>query len=96
MGVGRGDDQLADPSGCVERNRVRDETAEAEAEEIGFGDPQMVEQRHDVTGQCVDRHGAVGVGGVPVARSSTAITCLLAARGSSNGPKLSSIVIRPP
>ena len=67
VGVRRGDDQLADPGGRAERDRVRDETAEAEAEEIGLGDPQMVEQRDDVTGQRLDRHRAVGVGGVPVA-----------------------------
>src|SRR6059058_4805221 len=48
VGVRRGDDQLADPGGCAERNRVGDETAEAEAEEIGFGEPQIVEQRDDV------------------------------------------------
>ena len=67
VGVRRGDDQLADPGGRAERDRVRDQTAEAETEQIGLGDPQMVEQRDDVTGQRLDRHRAVGVGGVPVA-----------------------------
>ena len=67
VGIRRGDDQLADPGGRAERDRVRDETAEAETEQIGLGDPQMVEQRDDVTGQRLDRHRAVGVGGVPVA-----------------------------
>jgi hypothetical protein len=51
----------------TERDRVRDETAEAEAEQIGLGDPQMVQQRDDVTGQRLDRHRAAGVGGVPAA-----------------------------
>jgi hypothetical protein len=45
MGVRRGDDQLADPGGRAERDRERDQTAEAEAEQIGLGDPQMIEQR---------------------------------------------------
>src|SRR5258706_28640 len=67
VGVRRGDDQLADPGGCAKRDRVRHETAEAEAEEIGLGDPEMVEQRDNVTAQRLDRHRAVTVGGVPVA-----------------------------
>ena len=48
--IRRGDDQLADPGGDAERDRVRDETAEAKTEQIGLGQPQMVEQRHDVSG----------------------------------------------
>jgi hypothetical protein len=67
VGVRRGDNQFGDPRGRTERDRVRDETAEAETEQIGVGDPQMVEQRDDVTGQRLDGHRAVGVGGVPVA-----------------------------
>ena len=67
MGVRRGDDQFADPGGRAERDRVRDQAAQAEAEQIGLGDPQMVKQRDDVIGQCLDRHRAAGVGGVPVA-----------------------------
>ena len=67
VGVRRGDDQLADPARGTERDRVRDETAEAETEEIGLGDPQMVEQRDDIVGERLDRHRTVGVGGVPVA-----------------------------
>jgi hypothetical protein len=39
VGVRRGDDQLADPGRRAERHRIRDETAEAEAEEIGVFDP---------------------------------------------------------
>ena len=50
----------------MSRDRARDQAAEAEAEQIGLGDSQMVEQRDDVTGQRLDRRAA-GVGGVPVA-----------------------------
>ena len=67
MGVRRGGDQLAGPGGRGERDRARDETAEAEAEQIGLGDPPMIEQRDNVTGQRLDRHRTAGVGGVPVA-----------------------------
>jgi hypothetical protein len=67
VGVCRGDDQLANPGGCAERDRARDQAAEAEAEQIGLGDPQLVQQRDDVPGQRLDRHRAAGVGGVPVA-----------------------------
>ena len=96
MGVRRGDDQPADPGGRAERDRVRDETAEAEAEEIGLGDPQVVEQRDDVARpapRCIGRPVSAVC---PWPCSSTAITCLLAARGSSSGPKLRSMVSRPP
>ena len=89
MGGRRGDDRFADPGGRTERDRVRDQTAEAEAEQIGLGEPQMVKQRDDVIGRPVP---AV----CPWPWSSTAITCLLAARGWSNGPKLRSMVSRPP
>ena len=58
-----------------------------EAEQIGLGDPQMIEQRNDVTGQRLDHHRAAGVGGVPVALGSTAITCPLAAKSSSSWPE---------
>ena len=37
MGVRRGDDQLAGPGGRAERDRVRDQAAEAETEQIGLG-----------------------------------------------------------
>ena len=67
VGIRRGDDQLADPGGRAERDRERDQTAEAQAEQIGLGDPQVIEQRNDVTGQRPDRHRAAGVGGAPVA-----------------------------
>src|SRR5262249_57738855 len=46
---------------------VLKKTGESETEEIGPGEPQMVEQRDDVTGQRLDGHRAAGVGGVPVA-----------------------------
>jgi len=65
-GVRRGHDQLADPGGRAERDRVRDQAAEAETEQVGPGDSQMIQQRDDVTGQRLDRHRAAGVGGVPV------------------------------
>ena len=67
VGVRRGDDQLADPGRRAERYPGRDQATEAETEQIGLGDPQMVEQRDNVTGQRLDRHRAVSVGGVPVA-----------------------------
>jgi hypothetical protein len=82
--------------GRAERDRVRDEAAEAEAEEIGRGDPQMVEQRDDVTGQRLDRHGAAGVGGVPVALEFRRDHLPARREGSSNGRKLRPMVIRPP
>jgi hypothetical protein len=43
-----------------------DQAAEAETEQIGLGNAQMVQQRDDVTGQRLDRHRAAGVGGVPM------------------------------
>lgn len=67
VGVGRGDDQLAHATGDTERDRARDETAEVEAKEIGLGDAELVEQGDHVTGQRVDCHRAVGVGGATVA-----------------------------
>jgi hypothetical protein len=80
VGVRRGGDQLADPGGRAERDRTRDETAEAETEQIGLGDPQLVEQRDNVTGQRLDRHRGPGSAVCPWPCSSTAITCLPAAR----------------
>src|SRR5262249_26550028 len=50
-----------------ERHRVRDQAAQAEAEQVGLGDAQAIKQRDHVTGQRVDRHRTVGVGGVPMA-----------------------------
>ncbi len=39
----------------AQRVCVRGKTAEAEAEEAGLGDSQMVKRRDDVTGQRLDR-----------------------------------------
>jgi hypothetical protein len=66
-GVRRGGDQLANPGRRTERDRAGDETTQAETEQVGLLDPQLVEQRDDVTGLRLDRHRAAGVGGVPVA-----------------------------
>src|SRR4029078_11586564 len=52
-GGGRGDNQLADPGWRAERDRVRDQAAEAETEQIGLGDPQLVKQRDDVPGHAL-------------------------------------------
>jgi len=49
-GIRRGDDQLADPGGRAERDRVRDQAAEAEAEQVGLVDARVVQQRDNVTG----------------------------------------------
>jgi hypothetical protein len=67
VSVRRSDDQLAGPGRRAERDRASDQAAEAETEQIGLGDPQMIQQRNDVTGQRLDRHRPTGIGGVPVA-----------------------------
>jgi hypothetical protein len=54
-------------SGALSRPGGRWASAEAEAEQIGLGNAQMVQQRDDVTSQRLDRHRAAGVGSVPVA-----------------------------
>jgi len=71
-------DQALTESASTRGDRVRDESAEAEAEWIGLGDTEMVEQRDDVICERLDRHRAVGVAVGPWLWNSTAITCLLA------------------
>jgi hypothetical protein len=54
-------------AGSAERGPVGDQAAKAEAEQIGLGDSQIVQQRDHVTGQLLDRHRPAGISGMAVA-----------------------------
>jgi hypothetical protein len=88
VGVRRGDGYLADPGGGRERDRVGDDAAEAEAEEVGFADAQVVEQRDNVAGQGLDRHLAASVGGVAVALQLDRDHLPVLGQGAEQGPEV--------
>jgi hypothetical protein len=61
------DNQSTEAAASVTGDVTNNGVFQVVLEEIGLGDPQMVQQRDNVTGQRLDRHRTVSVGGVPVA-----------------------------
>lgn len=79
------------PDWPAERDCVCDETAMAETGQIGPGDPQVIEQGDRIGSASIVIERSMSAV-CPWLSISATITCLFAARSSSNDPKLRSMV----